>query len=63
MRHTSPETEQLIDQEIRTIVEGARDRALGLLREQEAALHQIAQVLQEKEVIDGEEISRLVANS
>ena len=56
----SPETARLIDQEIRRLVEEAQQRATALLREHESALHAIARVLQEKEVISGEEIRRIV---
>jgi cell division protease FtsH len=56
----SPETERLVDQEIRRIVEDAQKRALEILARHEAALHAVAKTLQEKEVIPGEEIARLV---
>jgi len=57
----SPETETLIDREIRRLVEEAQQTALNLLREHESALHQIAAMLQEREVINGEEVLRIVA--
>jgi cell division protease FtsH len=56
----SPETATLIDQEIRRLVDEAQVLATTKLQESEAALHQIAEVLQEKEVIRGEEICRIV---
>jgi cell division protease FtsH len=56
----SPETATLIDQEIRRLVDEAQVLATTKLQENEAALHEIAEVLQEKEVIRGEEICRIV---
>ncbi len=55
----SPETATLIDQEIRRLVDEAQERALDLLRSHEVALHEIARILQEREVIDGDEIARI----
>ncbi len=57
----SPETTKLIDEETRRIVEEAEGRALGLLRRHVNALHDIAAVLLEKEVIGGEEIAAIAA--
>ncbi len=57
----SPETAAIIDQETRRLVEEAQKRATDLLRENEAALHQVAQALQEREVIGGDEIARIAA--
>ena len=56
---TSPETASLIDQETRRLVDSAQDLALNLLRTHETALHEVARVLQENEVIGGEEIERI----
>ncbi len=56
----SPETQKLIDTEIRRIVDEAQSRAIGLLREREDALHGIAQHLIEHEVISGSEIVEIV---
>ena len=55
----SPETATHIDQEIRRIVEQAQEQADNLLRTNIDALHAIADVLQEKEVISGEDVARL----
>ncbi|NOZ72379.1 MAG: ATP-dependent zinc metalloprotease FtsH, partial [Chloroflexi bacterium] len=55
----SPETAALIDKETRRLVEEAQERASSLLQSHEAALHEIARILQEKEVISGEEIARI----
>jgi cell division protease FtsH len=55
----SPETETLIDQEVRKLVEHAEEQALEILRANVTALHEIARVLQEKEVISGEQIAQI----
>lgn len=59
----SPETATLIDKEMRRIVEGAEQRAVELLQQHIDALHEIARILQEKEVISGDEIKLLVQKS
>jgi cell division protease FtsH len=55
----SQETETLIDREIRRLVEEAQQTALDLLQQHEAALHEIARILQEREVISGDEIKQI----
>jgi cell division protease FtsH len=55
----SPETAELIDQETRAIIEAAEQRAVSLLQERIGALHEVARVLQKKEVINGEEIAHI----
>jgi cell division protease FtsH len=59
----SPETETLIDQEIRRIIEESQAKALELLQTHESALHGIAQRLQEVEVIEGREVAKIVAET
>ena len=59
----SPETAALIDHEIRRLVDQAQEQALELLRTNETALHEIARVLQENEVIGGDEIARIAGAS
>ena len=56
----SPETATLIDKETRHIIEDAERRAVSLLQQHSETLHEIARILQEKEVISGDEIKRLV---
>ena len=56
----SPETATLIDQETRHLVETAQQRATDLLRTHRAALDEVARVLQVREVINGDEIRRIV---
>ena len=55
----SPETEQLIDEEIRRFLDEANENAMKILTGNEPALHEIAQVLQDEEVIDGEAVARI----
>ena len=58
-QEVSPETASLIDNETRRLVENGQVQALDLLHTHEAALHEVARILQEKEVISGEEIQRI----
>jgi len=58
-QEVSPETASLIDSETRRLVEEGQVQALDLLRTHEAALHEVARILQEKEVISGEEIQHI----
>jgi len=55
----SPETAALIDTETRRLVQEAQDRAFTLLKVNEEALNQVAAVLQEHEVISGEQIREI----
>ena len=59
-RNLSPEIENLIDTEMRRLLDDAEATALELIRTHEAALNEIARVLQEDEVIDGETVARIV---
>lgn len=52
----SPETARLIDEEIRHLVERANRQATEILQENRAALDEIAQLLQAREVISGDDI-------
>jgi len=62
-RNLSPDIENLIDAEIRRLLDAAEATARELIRTHEAALHEIARVLQEDEVIDGETVARIVGES
>ncbi len=55
----SPETASLIDREIRRIVDQAHEKAMQVLQQNESALHHVADVLQEREVISGDDIRRI----
>lgn len=59
-RDYSETTAVLIDQEVKRIVKEASDRAENLLRENEDVLHRIAKALLEREILDGEEIDRII---
>ncbi|WP_305097143.1 ATP-dependent zinc metalloprotease FtsH [Croceibacterium aestuarii] len=56
----SNETNQLIDAEIRTLIESAYKRATEVLKSQEDKLHLLAQALLEYETLTGEEIEQLL---
>ncbi len=56
---TSPEAAAAIDAEMRRIVEEAQECAKNVLRENAAALQEVARVLLEKEVISGERIKEI----
>lgn len=55
----SPETLQKIDDEIRSFVQQAQEKAKSILQEHESVLCKVAEVLQKKEVITGAEIRQI----
>jgi ATP-dependent Zn protease len=63
MRNLSSDIENLVDAEIRRLLDSAQETATELLTTHEKALREIARVLQEDEVIDGETVSKIVATS
>jgi cell division protease FtsH len=56
----SEQTAVLIDQEVRNIIERAYNRALELLKDNLQKLHLLATTLLEREVLDGDEMDRLL---
>jgi cell division protease FtsH len=56
----SEQTAVAIDGEVRTIAEGAYTRALDLLRDNIDKLHLLANALLEREVLDGDQMNRLL---
>ncbi|QWF69983.1 ATP-dependent zinc metalloprotease FtsH [Methylomonas paludis] len=60
-RNYSDETARTIDAEIRTLVEDAEQRAIEILTAQRRQLERLAELLQEKEVIQREEMLALLA--
>ncbi len=58
----SGNTNELIDSEIKSLVEGAHQRATDILKTNEAQLHLLAQALLEYETLTGEEINALLEN-
>jgi cell division protease FtsH len=59
-RNYSEQTAVLIDEEIRRFVDASYERAKRTLIEHRAQLDLLATTLLEKEVLDGEEVKRLV---
>ena len=53
-------TADTIDAEIKRLVNEAQDRATTILREHEKVLHEVAGILQDKEVINSDEIKAIV---
>ncbi len=62
-RNYSDATAQLIDTEVRALVEEAQQRATNILHEKKATLDALVTVLQEKEVISGDEFRRIIAKT
>jgi len=58
----SGSTNELIDNEIKDLVEGAHKRATDILKTNEDQLHLLAQALLEYETLTGEEINTLLEN-
>lgn len=56
----SPETARIIDEEVVKTVSQAYDKAMEILKEHEAKLHEIAEYLFEKETITGEEFMEIL---
>src|SRR6186713_2454735 len=56
----SDETNKLIDAEIRSLVDGAHEKARAVLKEHENQLHLLAQALLEYETLTGDEIKALL---
>ncbi|MFH1006110.1 MAG: ATP-dependent zinc metalloprotease FtsH [Candidatus Latescibacterota bacterium] len=59
-RDFSEKTAQTIDAEVRALIDGAEGTALGLLRENEDKMHMLAHALLEFEVLDGDQIDKLL---
>ncbi len=59
-RDYSEETARLIDNEIRTIVNQSYEKAKDILQKNMATLHQLANTLLEKEVLDGRQIDSII---
>lgn len=59
-RNYSEETAQLIDVEVSTRVEEGRQRAMEILNQQRAIPEDLAHALEEKEMLDGEEVEAII---
>jgi cell division protease FtsH len=56
----SEQTAELIDSEVRRLIEEAENRALNICREHVDKLHAIAKALLDQEIIDGAEVDRII---
>ncbi len=59
-RNFSEATAQLIDQEVRSLVEEGRQRATEILTGMRPTLDALATLLNEKEVISGDEVKQVI---
>jgi len=59
-RNYSDDTARIIDAEVKELIEEGQHRAKDIIHQKRAALDAIAQRLQEKEVVSGEEIKQLI---
>ena len=62
-RNYSEATAQMIDEETRKIIAEQYERATGILTEKRIILNALAQRLEEKEVINGDEVKEVIANN
>lgn len=60
-RLVSDETAKAIDEEVKSIVESAHQRALTLLKDNRELLEEISQLLLEEEVIEGDRLREMLA--
>lgn len=59
-RNISEETARVIDKEVRKIITTAMEKAEQILRDNIGLLHTTSKVLLEREIIDGEELEKLI---
>eukprot|EP00879_Flechtneria_rotunda_P015759 GHRR01016481.1.p1 GENE.GHRR01016481.1~~GHRR01016481.1.p1 ORF type:complete len:376 (+),score=125.40 GHRR01016481.1:597-1724(+) len=59
-RSMSSETRQLVEEEVRRLVQGAYDRARSILTKYESELHALASELLEKETLSGDDIRTIM---
>ena len=57
----SEETAAIIDEETKKIIDTAYNKAVEILKENMEKLHKVAEILLEKEKIDGEEFDEIFA--
>ncbi len=62
-RNFSEETARAIDVQVRTMMDSAHDRAVGILTDRRAALEQIAQALLVKETLERPELEAILRNA
>jgi AFG3 family protein len=56
----SEDTAKLIDEEVRNLIASAFEKATGILQSQEKGLHQLADLLLRKEIVDKEELENIL---
>ncbi len=56
----SESTAEIIDQEVRAIVDAGMEKAMSILREHEGILHRMSEILVERETLDAEEIQAVI---
>jgi cell division protease FtsH len=59
-RDYSEKTAQIIDEEVKRIVEASSERAEQIVKEHIDQLHALAQALLEREILDGDEINKIL---
>jgi len=59
-RDYSESTAMLIDEEVKRIVQAASKRSEQILKKNEKTLHRLAEALLEREILDGEEVDRII---
>jgi cell division protease FtsH len=59
----SDKTAEIIDEEVKRIVEEAEEKALNILKKHKDKLQALAEKLIEKEILDGEEVEKIVNGS
>lgn len=57
---TSPETQAIIESEVRGLIEAAQARAMALLKSKKVELERLAKALVEHETLDLAEVQRVV---
>jgi len=60
-RDYSESTAQLIDSEVSRLISEAHQKTIGILKEKKANLQKLAEILLEKEVLEGEELKAFIA--
>ncbi|MDX1623246.1 MAG: ATP-dependent metallopeptidase FtsH/Yme1/Tma family protein [Gemmatimonadota bacterium] len=60
-RDYSEKTARMIDEEVKEIVSNAFERAMAILRENEEILHNLADALLDREILDREELEAILA--
>ncbi|MFH1379453.1 MAG: ATP-dependent zinc metalloprotease FtsH [bacterium] len=61
-QHYSEKTAQVIDEEVSRIIREAKDRAVAILKENKKKLDRLAEILIEREILNGEEIDDVLNN-